>query len=390
MSHPLPNVKEAAGWLRYPKRLARTLNMDPVTIAPPTATDRPLWKRATILLAKWSLIAAALYLSWRLVSGIRWRDVASRVQEASPVLLIVALALLILRFAVWDGRFRLAALHVLGRAPHPLLGFFVLFASAALNLLTPSARLIGGLMRARYFARAVGRPFGLFYGIVLFDQCAHHVTMTVITWLSLIAVALALGYTAFALTALAVLLALAGILFAWSRRPGTFEENPLVRWLARRAGGPTGRLQRLYAQGHEAAGTFVQLLADSSLRLPSLALGTLWFVANGLAQWVVFLALGERVDVLLVLAVVALGNAAGILTGTPGGLGTTEAAMVASFAALGVDRVEAGAGTLLYRGLHYIVVLALGLPALAWLELHARPQAGAGADAATGAALDEP
>lgn len=349
--------------------------MDPLAPPPAAAASQPAWKRAGILLAKWGLIAAALYLSWRLVAGIRWQDVASRVQEASPGLLALALALLVLRFNVWDARFRLAAARVLGRAPHPLLGFFVLLASAALNLLTPSARLIGGLMRARYFARAAGRPFGLFYGIVFFDQCAHHVTMTVITWLSLVAVAFALGHTAFAVAALAVLLALAGALLAWSRRPGTFEQNPVVRWLARRAGGPQGRLQRLYAHGHEAAGTFVQLLTDPSLRAPSLALGALWFVVNGLAQWVVFLALGERVDLLLVLAVVALGNAAGILTGTPGGLGTTEAAMVASFAALGVDRVEAGAGTLLYRGLHYIVVLALGLPALAWLELRARPRA---------------
>jgi uncharacterized membrane protein YbhN (UPF0104 family) len=341
--------------------------MDPLSVPP--VPKPPLWKRAALLAAKWGLVAAALYLSWRLVAGIRWSDVAHRVEEADPPLLAAALALLVVRFAVWDARFRLAAARVLDRAPRALLGFFVLLASAALNLITPSARLIGGLMRARYFARAGGRPFGLLYGVVLFDQIAHHLAMTVITWLSLVAVALLLGHTAFGVAALLLLLALAGGLFAWSRRPGSFEQNPLVRFLARRAAGPTGRLQRLYAHGHEAAGTFVELLANPALRAPALALGLLWFVVNGLAQWVVFLALGESVDVLLVLAVVALGNAAGILTGTPGGLGTTEAAMVAAFAALGIDRVEAGAGTLLYRGLHYVVVLAIGLPALAWLEL---------------------
>jgi hypothetical protein len=42
--------------------------------------------------------------------------------------------------------------------------------------------------------------------------------------------------------------------------------------------------------------------------------------------------------------------------------------MVASFAALGVDRVDAAAGTLLFRGLHYATVLGLGLPALVLLE----------------------
>jgi uncharacterized protein (TIRG00374 family) len=333
-------------------------------------------RRIAVLLAKWALVAAALYLSWRLVAGIRWSDVLARVEEADGSLLAVAVALLVVRFAVWDWRFRLAAARALGRAPRALLGFFVLLASAALNLITPSARLIGGLMRARYFARAAGRPFGLLYGVVFYDQAAHHVTMTVLTWLAVVAVSFALGHTAFALAALAALaVSIAALALYWrqaSRRPGAFAENPLVRFLARRAAGPQGALQRLSAHGHEAAGTFVKLLADPSLRGPALALGVLWFLANGLAQWVVLAALGQPVDVLLVLAVVALGNAAGILTGTPGGLGTTEAAMVASFAALGVDRVEAGAGTLLYRGLHYLVVLALGLPALAWLELRGR------------------
>jgi uncharacterized membrane protein YbhN (UPF0104 family) len=341
----------------------------------PTASPRSRGRRIAVLLAKWGLIAAALYLSWRLVAGIRWSDVAARVEEADPLLLGGAVALLVLRFALWDQRFRLAAHRALGSAPHALLGFFVLLASAALNLITPSARLIGGMMRARYFARAADRSFGLLYGIVFYDQMAHHITMTVLTWLAVVAVAFALGHTALAIAALAALVLSTAAFLLWSRRPGTFAENPLVRFLARRAAGPEGRIQRLWAHGHEAAGIFVKLLADAPLRAPALALGVLWFLANGLAQWVVFAALGQPVDVLLVLAVVALGNAAGILTGTPGGVGTTEAAMVATFAALGMDRVEAGAGTLLYRGLHYIVVLALGLPALGWLELRGRAKA---------------
>jgi len=73
--------------------------------------------------------------------------------------------------------------------------------------------------------------------------------------------------------------------------------------------------------------------------------------------------------ILLILAGVALGNAAGMLTGTPGGLGTTEAAMVGSFVAMGMNREDALAGTLLYRGLHYVSILGIGLPALLFLEL---------------------
>jgi uncharacterized membrane protein YbhN (UPF0104 family) len=58
-----------------------------------------------------------------------------------------------------------------------------------------------------------------------------------------------------------------------------------------------------------------------------------------------------------------------MLMGTPGGLGTTEATMVAAYVALGVDRVSAGAATLLFRGLHYALVIAVGGPALVGFEL---------------------
>ncbi len=56
--------------------------------------------------------------------------------------------------------------------------------------------------------------------------------------------------------------------------------------------------------------------------------------------------------------------------------------MIAAYAALGVDPVEAVAGTLLFRGLRYLVILALGLPSLAFHELAAGPDAGQGSRSA--------
>jgi uncharacterized membrane protein YbhN (UPF0104 family) len=48
--------------------------------------------------------------------------------------------------------------------------------------------------------------------------------------------------------------------------------------------------------------------------------------------------------------------------------------MVASFTAMGMDRVDAAAGTLLYRALHYVSILGLGVPALLALELKPRSE----------------
>jgi uncharacterized protein (TIRG00374 family) len=335
--------------------------------ASPQETPRRIWGKR---LLKGAVAALTLYFTYLFVTrtDFDWSRLAQRVAAAEAPYLVLGTGLLLARYALWDWRFRLATRFAVGRSSGVALGFFVLLASAALNLITPTARVLGGLMRARYFARANRRPFGFLYGVVLFDQAAHHAVMIVCTWLTLIATAFALRRPGFGTAALTALAVTGCLLAVWGRRRGPSGENPIVRFLARRAERAEGRLQSLFAHGHEAAGVFARLLAYPPLRLPAVLLGAVYFLVNAAAQWAMFLAIGAAVDPFVVLAVVSLGTAVGTLSGAPGGLGTTELAMMASFKLLGVDEVLAAAGTLLYRGLHYAAVLAIGLPALALLE----------------------
>jgi uncharacterized protein (TIRG00374 family) len=325
-----------------------------------------------IRLLKGAVVALAAYLTWRFVThtDFEWSRLAERVAAAQATFVALGMGLLLARYALWDWRFRLATRRALGSRSGVVLGFFVLLASAALNLITPTARVIGGLMRARYFARANHRPFGFLYGVVLYDQVAHHTVMSACTWITLIVTAFALERTGIGAAALAVLLVALALLAVWSRRSRS-GPHPIVGFLARRAEQAEGRLQRVFAHGHEAVGVFVRLLTFGPLRWQAAALGVIYFLVNAAAQWALFLAIGAAVDPFVVLAVVSLGTAAGTLSGTPGGLGSTEIAMMASFKLLGVEEVVAAAGTLLYRGLHYAAVLAIGLPALALLEWRA-------------------
>lgn len=322
-----------------------------------------------IRLLKAGITILALWLTWRLLRGIEWSVLEERLTEANWYYLVPGLIFMTGRYVLWEARIREASRLAIGRRPKGGLSFWVLLASAALNLITPSARLIGSLMRARYFARSLARPFGQVYGVVLYDQVAHHVVMSGCTWIAVIAAAPSFGQPWFGVLAAVVLVALIVGLVLWSRRSRSLEENPLVRFLARRAAKTEGRTQRLYAHGHEAVGVFVKLLGEKRLHGLAAVLGTCFFLTNILAQWCVFRSLDMDVAPLVILAGVALGNAAGMLTGTPGGLGTTEAAMVATFTAMGMDRVDAAAGTLLYRALHYLSILGLGLPALLVLEM---------------------
>jgi uncharacterized protein (TIRG00374 family) len=324
---------------------------------------------------KGAVALVAAWFTWRFVThtDFEWSRLAERVAAARAPFVALGVVLLLARYALWDWRFRLATRRAVGSSSGVALGFFVLMASAALNLITPTARVIGGLMRARYFARARGRPFGFLYGVVLYDQVAHHTVMSVCTWITFIATAFALERNGLGAVALAGLVIAAVLLAVWSggEGGGGFESNPIVRFLARRVERDEGRLRRVFAHGHEAVGVFVRLLGCGPLRWQAAGLGLAYFLVNAVAQWALFLAIGAPVAPFVVLAVVALGTAVGTLSGTPGGVGTTELAMMASFKLLGVDEVVAAAGTLLYRGLHYASVLAIGLPALALLEWRA-------------------
>jgi uncharacterized protein (TIRG00374 family) len=338
---------------------------------PEETAPEPRFRVWGVRLLKIGVTVLTLYFTWHFLAhgDLKWPQLAARVAGANRALLALGVVLLLLRFSLWDWRFRLAAYRAVGRRFGAISGFFVLISSAALNLVTPTVRLIGGLMRARYFARVTGRSFGFFYGVVLYDQIAHHVTMTTCTWITLIAASFALGRPLLGSLALAALIAAAVWLIVWTRRRDDGDAHPLVTFLARRAEKAEGRLQRFFAHGHEAVGVFVRLLVHVPLRFQVALIGVFYFFVNAAAQWVLLLAIGAPVNPLAVIAVVALGNAVGTLTGTPGGLGTTEVTMVASFKALGVDEVVAAAGTLLFRGLHYATVLTIGLPAVALLEL---------------------
>ena len=105
------------------------------------------------------LIALAGWLAGRVLGSVRWRDLGERLRTADPLFTLLALALLVGRFVVWDARWRLA-FRRLGDPPSRWNSFFTLLGSASANTITPTARLVGGLLRARYVSFAGDHTFG--------------------------------------------------------------------------------------------------------------------------------------------------------------------------------------------------------------------------------------
>jgi len=349
------------------------------TLNPPL--NKGVWGRRLVGLV---ILAAAVYLMHRLVADIGWPEVRSRLGEARLALAAAGAACVALQFTLWAVRMRIAVRRVVDTPPGWVV-FLSLLATAAANFLIPFARLVGGLLRARYLSQASRptTPKRVFYGAVLFDQTVHLAVMGGMTLVALVTGSLLLGRPVLA-GSIALALAVAAVLATlWVRRRASGREGVVasfIRLLERLARGKEGAAGTFFSGSEAAAKIYFRLLADGSLWWRTLGLGAGLFLALASAQWLSFLALGEAIDPLLVVVTLALGLSAGVLLGTPGGLGTTEATMIALYAALGVDGVDAASAVLLFRGLQYAVVLGLGLPAMVLLELHTVALPGKGSD----------
>ncbi|HEV8237753.1 MAG TPA: lysylphosphatidylglycerol synthase transmembrane domain-containing protein [Thermoanaerobaculia bacterium] len=323
-------------------------------------------------------------LLWRAVAALSWRELGRLIAAADLRYTLLGVALLVGRYLVWTLRWRLAlhSLEHLTPLPSWLHSFFTVVGAVAANGFTPTAPVVGGLLRARHGAGTGERAFGRVYGVVLFDQVAHQTVLAISGAMAAIALALWFGRAGLAVALAAVVVAGALAVSYWLRGLDAARVERIGGWLEDRlAGGDVegarkeGRLQAIHAHARDALRAVERLLRERWLRRVALLLGVVFVVLNSLALWAFFRALGRPVDPLTAWLAVTVGVVAGGFTGTPGGVGTTEAAMVLALSAMEVSKLDAAAATLLYRGLHYVVVLVLGVPALVLLEARLRRRA---------------
>jgi uncharacterized membrane protein YbhN (UPF0104 family) len=134
-------------------------------------------------------------------------------------------------------------------------------------------------------------------------------------------------------------------------------------WLARPREGGRGRLAGAGLATLKGTGA---LARDRAALAAGLIGGVLFVLASGFSQHAALLAVGSAAPWWLALLAVALGGLLGGTVGAPGGVGVTEAAQIAFLTSQGVADGEATAAVLIARGLHYLVILAGGLSAVAW------------------------
>lgn len=323
--------------------------------------------RGWSILIKLAIVVTTLVLAWRLLREIGWSELWQRMESAQSGPLILACILLSTRGALLYLRWTqcLALLRQPFSRSH---GLTAHHAAILVNHLTPTARLLGGVMRARYCSRRNPVTFADAYGTVLLDQTSHQIVQGLLTWLALAGLVWVTGPRQVAVGLLVTLAALVVAAILWLGNHRTLMDSPPARWLRQAVERRAARLGPLMTSTRRVADIFRHGFTNPRLQLRLAVLGIAVLSVSACSQWLVFRSLDFEAGFLQVFVVVTVGVAAGIVTGTPGGVATTEAAMIASYVALGIPEVEATAATLLFRALHYLVVLTLGVPALLYCE----------------------
>ncbi len=279
------------------------------------------------------------------------RDVAGlrQLAEAAPLLVSLTALSWAARFARWQWLLRrLGHRPAVGAAlPAYLTGF----------AFTATPGKVGELVRIRYF-RGLGVPAGHVLSAFVFERACDLLVVLALAAISLHGSVLFAPAAAFVLVLVAILLIIA-------RQPVLLSST--IPWLRKAGCRRCARLARLLRDG--LAGSRAWLNAPDLV--VSCACGLLAWSATSLTLLYLLSHAGVAVPALAAFGIYPLSMLVGAASMLPGGLGSTEAAIVAL---LGVHNVPWQTGALLAMAVRLATLwfaVAVGFVALAWLEVRA-------------------
>jgi uncharacterized protein (TIRG00374 family) len=261
--------------------------------------------------------------------------------------LLAALALAslnyLLRFFRWA--YYLRVLHI--QVPFGL--SVLVFLSGLAMSVTPGK--VGELLKSYLLRDRASIPVANSAPVVLMERLTDLVSMVL------------LGLTGMALLPLPVVLVLLAVLFLG---------GGAMLVVASRRGDRLFRLPSKWDRAIQSSREGLRALTRPQVVLVAVVLGTLAWLSEGVALWVIVQGLDAEMALRHALPIYAAATLVGAITGLPGGLVGTEGSMVVLLQQAGVTRAAASAVTLLVRLVTLWFAVVIGLAALAWLHRRQR------------------
>jgi uncharacterized membrane protein YbhN (UPF0104 family) len=351
------------------------------------------WRAIRLVAAMLILLLAVLFLK-RLLEEIGPSRVLQALLDADPLLLLLTFTAIAARYWLWAGKWRAIArrehLPVHNRAffPSLLCGSFT-------DLVAPTAKTAGGFLRTYLVATRSRMPAFKIYGTTLQDQVTNMLGVFLVSFIAMAAIPFwqQPEHRAASSVTAANRLVISGLGFAgilglvallvFRRQLGHFLSTRNYRGLLTALYRPLKLLPPVRAR-YASAEEFADSILDRSMdifgplrRLLESKRGTFKDVSKGAFLWLCYCAgnyfafqacgAGEgETPLLMVAAILSLGNLLGIISTVPGGIGVTEASLIGLHIFFGVRPELAAAASLLFRLAYYLFILISGAISFAW------------------------
>jgi glycosyltransferase 2 family protein len=294
-------------------------------------------------------VPASILFLWLAARGIDYSELRRSLSNADLILILLAMAAMLIVYAVQATRWRLIARHE--RLLPRRVFFGMIVASLAVNNVVPGRP--GELLRGYWFSRAAGVPVSRGFGTVVVDRSADVLVLFALLTLTLPLVAheawVNTVYVGALVLAGAVALALAVAWWYVSRSP-----RGLARGLAPEL--PRSAIRRFLSG--VVRGT-AQSLKTVDLVLV-FALSVLAWLICGAGAWLAAESLGiglSGVEIVFATALINLGVA---IPSSPGFVGTYQWLTVSTLALFGIDRTDAFAFSVLLHATWFVPTTVLG------------------------------
>ena len=307
-----------------------------------------LTRRATVFGLVVGVPASILFL-WLAARGIDYSELRRLLSNADLTLILLAMAAMLVVYAVQATRWRLIARHE--RLLPRRVFFGMIVASLAVNNVVPGRP--GELLRGYWFSRAAGVPVSRGFGTVVVDRSSDVLVLFALLTLTLPLVAheawVKTVYVGALVLAGAVALALTVVWWYVSRSPRGVARG-LAPELPRSA-------TRRFLSG--VVRSTAQSLKTVDL-VPVFALSVLAWVIWGAGAWLAAESLGIRMSGVEIVFATALINLGVAIPSSPGFVGTYQWLTVSTLALFGIDRTDAFAFSVLLHAIWFVPTTVLG------------------------------
>lgn len=315
----------------------------------PSPSRRPAELWITVGLV--GVVAASLAA---LAAATGWSETWGALKTLSAAEIGVLLALSLVNYIVRAVRWVICC-RVIGVPVSALRALLHYLAGFAMTV-TPGR--LGELVRLRWIRQETGFPYDRALPLMLVDRAADLASVGLLLALCM---ALSAGGVAGVLPVAILAILVAAVL----------TRQTLALWGVTRAWRLVGRWPKLFARVRRAARTLGPF-SRITVMGPALALGAAGWFAEAYAFWLLLGWFGAEVELWAAAAIFLLAMVTGGATGTPGGLGGTEAAMVALLALQGISLEIAVPATIVIRLTTLWFAIAIGVALFPVATLRAR------------------